>query len=279
MSGANLNDAVKFYKRNGYCHIEQCMPVELIDKITYEIDELFSLQLRRMGENTLPCTNASSLEKKMEKVLQSDVNVYLATARHASKLLNLNRLVVSREVSDLVSFFGVKFQSLPTTPVLHIVSDRLKIPGGYYGVAPHQDWPSIQGGLDTITMWIPFFDVSEKQFPLEVIPGTHKLGLLEGRLVQNALEVSPDLYKEEGFVTLPARKGDVILMSGFLIHRTGLKNCSGLRIASSTRYENCYEPTFVERGYPCAYQRVVQRELINKDFPSVDQVASLYNSD
>jgi ectoine hydroxylase-related dioxygenase (phytanoyl-CoA dioxygenase family) len=268
-------ELIASYRKNGYCAVPGVLPVSAVEAVLKELDQLCALQLRRLGRRAAAYEGEATVLANMEALLAADVKAYLAAARHAAKLVSLQRLVSCPEITALVEAFGIQTPTMPTMPVVHIMSDRLKIPGGYFGIAPHQDWPSIQGGLDTITMWVPLLDVGSKQFPIEVIPGSHLRGLWEGEIADNALEIRKG-FVDSDFVSVPVARGDVVIFSGFTVHRTGLRDCRGLRIASSTRYENAAEPTFVERNYPCAYKRSVERELIHKDFPSPEQVAALY---
>jgi len=268
-------ELIASYRKNGYCAVPRVLPVGEVEAVLKEMDQIFALQLRRAGRRAAAYQGEATVLANMETLLAADVKAYLAAARHAAKLVSLQRLVSCPEITALCEAFGIHTPTMPTMPVVHIMGDTLKIPGGYFGIAPHQDWPSIQGGLDTITMWVPLLDVDSKQFPIEVIPGSHLRGLWEGEIADNALEIRKG-FVDSDFVSVPVARGDVVMFTGFTVHRTGLRDCRGLRIASSTRYENAAEPTFVERNYPCAYKRTVERELIHKDFPSPEQVALLY---
>lgn len=268
-------DLAARYRRDGYACVRGVLSPAAVEAVLIETDRLFALQLRRLGRQPAAYRDEATVRTNMESLLQADVAAYLAAARHAAKLASLQRLVASPEVVDLVGGLGIETPTIPSTPVLHIMGDTLKIPGGYFGIAPHQDWPSIQGGLDTITMWVPLMDVGARQFPVELIPGSHRRGLWPGVITNNALEIR-DGFTERDWVAVPAARGDVLIFTGFTVHRTAIDGCSGLRIASSTRYENASEPTFIARNYPCAYKRTVEREFLHKDFPSPEQVAALY---
>jgi ectoine hydroxylase-related dioxygenase (phytanoyl-CoA dioxygenase family) len=263
------------YRRDGYCVVRGVLPRAAVEEVLVETDRLFALQLQRLGRRPRAYQNEDTVRTNLEALLGADVKAYLAAARLAAKLASLQRLTASKPVVDLVESFGIATPTIATTPVLHIMGDTLRIPGGYFGVAPHQDWPSIQGGLDTITMWVPLMDVGPKQFPVEVIPGSHLRGLWEGEITHNALEIRKG-FVESDFIPVAADRGDVLLFTGFTVHRTSLRGCSGLRVASSTRYENSGEPTFIDRNYPCAYKRSVARELMVKGFPTAEQVAAIY---
>ena len=263
------------YRRDGYCAVRGLLPREEVEEVLEEVDHLFALQLRRVGWKAASYESEETVRANMAALLSADVKAYLAAARLAAKLVSLQRLVSSEPIVALVESFGLSTPSMPTAPVVHIMCDTLKIPGGSFGINPHQDWPSIQGGLDTMTMWVPLMDVDATRFPIEVIPGSHQHGLWEGEIADNALEISKG-FAESDFVAVPAARGDAVVFTGFTVHRTSLQGCHGLRIAASTRYENSAEPTFVARNYPCAYKRSVEREQIQKDFPAPGQVAAIY---
>lgn len=263
------------YREQGYCVVPRLLSPEAVARVLEETDALFALQLRRLGLRVTAYAGEGTVLANMEALLAADVGAYLAAARHAAKLMSLQRLVVSEPMVELVAALGLAMPSIATTPVLHIMSDTLKIPGGYFGIAPHQDWPSIQGGLDTVTVWVPLMNIDASRFPVEVIPGSHRRGLWPGEITDQALEIRQG-FVDGDFVPLPARRGDAVVLSAFTVHRTSIDGCRGLRIASSTRYENSTEPTFAARNFPCAYKRSVQRDFIHADFPSADQVASLF---
>jgi ectoine hydroxylase-related dioxygenase (phytanoyl-CoA dioxygenase family) len=183
----------------------------------------------------------------------------------------VTRLATDPALTGIARALGFEAVTSPTTPVLHVQSDSLRVPDGYFGFAPHQDWSSIQGSLDSFVMWMPLVEVGVERFPVEFLPGSHLRGLLPGRIVTGALEVAPE-HLEGEWTRIATRPGDAVMFSTFTVHRTAVEGCSGLRLALSTRFENSAEPTFVARGYPCAYRRTVERELITPGFPARDEV-------
>lgn len=269
--------ALKQYRQDGYCVVRDLLPAGAVEAVLKDVDSIFARQLGRSERQPARYAGEETVRANMEELLALDVKRYQAAARHAAKLASLQALVVSQPILSLVAAFGLATPTVPTGPVLHIMGDRLKIPGSYFGFAPHQDWPSIQGGLDTITLWLPLMDVDARLFPLQLIPGSHTRGLWDGEVTENALEIRKG-FVESDFVPAPARRGDVVMFTGFTVHRTALAGCSGLRIASSTRYENAEDPSFVARGYPCAYRRMVERTFIHRDFPTAQQVAAVFRA-
>lgn len=207
----------------------------------------------------------------LRKLLEEDEEKYISYLRNVmSKIVNFQKLFLEDIIiHDILKNIGIAAPFMTSPVVFHVISPELHITNGYNETSAHQDWPSTQGSLDCVTVWIPMTDAQIGNFPLEVIPGSHKRGFIDGRMNGSVLEVPVD---EKEFIPIECKMGDVIFMSGFTIHRTG--KGTGFRVAISQRFDNASEPTFIERGYPCAQKRTVNREVKWK--PTVDQVRSVY---
>lgn len=130
----------------------------------------------------------------------------------------------------------------------------------------YQDFPSVQGSLDGFVIWIPLVDIDENRFPLEVILGSHKNGILPSfENNGSAWEVKPECYEESDFIPAVCEVGDVVFMSNLTVHRSSQKGDDRLRLARSTRYDNTDEKSFIQRCYPSAYIRSVSREQHNRN--------------
>jgi ectoine hydroxylase-related dioxygenase (phytanoyl-CoA dioxygenase family) len=266
------------YNNNGFCIIRGLLPVVDSKNILTDIHSLVRFQLKRFEPNLddEKLGNEKILANEMGRLLQFDVSAYLAFARMSAKLVKLHRYLSHNNILSVLSNLNFELPTIVTEPVLHISSDKLIIPNGYVGFDTHQDWPSIQGSLDCVVVWVPLVDVSSINFPLQVIPGSHKKGLYKGEISENLLRIDPKEYNFKKHTSIEAKAGDVVIMSSWTLHQTGVRNSTGFRLACSTRYDNSAEQTFIERDYPCAYQRSVKRELITPDFPSKNQVSKLF---
>ena len=79
------------------------------------------------------------------------------------------------------------------------------------------------------------------------------------------------------FESVLVNRGDVVFMSYYTLHRTGIDGFkNNVRIAVSTRYDNADEATFVRRGFPTAYGRLVNRNLVDESFPSDDDIINIF---
>lgn len=160
------------------------------------------------------------------------------------------------------------------------MADDLRVPDGYFGLGAHQDFPSVQGSLDAVIVWIPLTNVTSESYPVEIIVGSHLRGQLP--MVGSGAapwELQPEAIAGDTFTPVCADVGDVVFLSVFTVHRSATVGAKGAhRIALSTRFDNANEPTFVERGYPCAYERSVHRAPFFPGFPTPEQVSAAFKA-
>lgn len=268
-------DTRNHYFEFGFCTAKNLLPKNLAEIALDEFHTLIKLQLARFESQTE--FSQRDLYSNMQSLLKKDSSAYLGALRRGAKLASLNRYLHHSNIVDFVKQLGIELPTVPAEPVLHISSEKLQIPGGYFGFETHQDWPSIQGSLDCIIAWAPLTPVNSKNFPMQMIPKSHKRGLIEGTITANVYQIDPTTFNEDDFVDTIAEPGDVIFMSCWTLHRTGIKNCEGLRISTSMRWENAMEPTFIARNYPSAYKLSVTRDFITPGFPNQEIVGSIFD--
>lgn len=136
----------------------------------------------------------------------------------------------------------------------------------------------MQGSLDSVVVWLPLIDIGRDLGALEVIPGSHKWGLLDADIVDGygKLRNSVD---ESDLVTVEIEAGDALFFSTFLVHRSGTNMTDAIRWSCHFRYNNLREPTFVERGFPHPYIYQPQTDLITPEFPRRAQVLRTFGND
>ena len=174
--------------------------------------------------------------------------------------------------------FGWQDVFLPGGEVALLMAADLKIPGGYFGLDAHQDFPSVQGSLDGLVAWIPLTDVDRDSWPIEVATGTHRRGLItDVDKTAAGWQVRPEQLADVEWRVIEAAAGDVVFLSVFTMHRSVREgDPRRFRVALSTRFDNAAEPTFIARSYPTAYQRNVHREQYSANFPDAAQIAALF---
>jgi ectoine hydroxylase-related dioxygenase (phytanoyl-CoA dioxygenase family) len=159
---------------------------------------------------------------------------------------------------------------LSAWPNLHLQHPNLSFKSGYDKLPPHQEYNYSRGSLDSIVAWIPLFNQSAEHFPIELIKGSHKNGLLHHTLhgANTALDtLNPDQYDDSNFIRLKAHPGDAVLFSSFTIHRTGASRLteidSPVRVAANLQFNNLLEPSIIKRSYKIGNPTASTEELFD----------------
>lgn len=266
----------EFYQAHGYVLVRGAIDLGFLDQINAEIGELFVRQMKRLGLPADLSGSREALRSNAVALLQADVAAYINTARLTQMIPVANQLMVSDTLVDLARQLGVAFPVIATRVSNHIMSDDLKIPGGYHKSPPHQDWRSMQGSLDSVVIWIPTTEVTAKSHPLEVVPGSHLLGLLDTAEHIMTPTVDDPRITQDMFVPLPMHRGDLVVFSSFMVHRTGEQGDGNVRIAFSGRFNNADEPTFAAHGYPTPYKYSYRTDLMYEGFPTLDDLKAVF---
>lgn len=233
------------YKRDGYCILRGAV----------------------MASQTMTPEEHAEFYEQLRKTFRNSVDEYLQKVRQLSKLVDIHRMFTNAPIYMACRELGVRMPLFLSDPAVHVIAEDMKIPGGYDGVGAHQDWPALQASLNAIVVWIPFHNVGVDNFPVEVVPGSHKRGLLPAEATAHYSEVDTTGMD---FVPVEVRRGDALLFSVFTVHRTRTPG-RGLRIAYSQRYHDGVEKNYVEHGYHAAQRRVIDREV--KWQPTAKQVS------
>lgn len=134
----------------------------------------------------------------------------------------------------------------------------------------------MQGSLDSVVLWLPTCPVSVNSHPLEVVPRSHLLGLLNTAEHIMTQMVDDPRISDDMYVPIPVGPGDVIAFSSFLVHRTGEQGDGFVRVALSGRFNNAAEDTYVMHGFPTPYSYSYRRDLMFDDFPTAAELRKVY---
>lgn len=256
---------------NGFVLKPQLFTLSLQKKITAEIHQLLNhmLSIHRIEET-------GSIEDKMISLYKKDLLSYSNTVKAFSRLSSIQQAFLSPDILKICHKLGLKHPLPPTTPVVHIMSDQLKIPDGYFGQAAHQDWASMQGSLNALVFWVALTDVSYDNYPVEVVPGSHLRGFIQGEVKEHYYALPSGCISEQEFRPVQCLSGDALIFSSFLVHRTAVQNKSGFRLAISFRFDDAADSQFIKRGFHTAYKRIVDRTLDRAHIPSIESVRKTY---
>jgi phytanoyl-CoA hydroxylase len=134
----------------------------------------------------------------------------------------------------------------------------------------HQDGGS-QWGLDRdplITIWTALDDATRENGCMQVIPGSHLLGLLSERGHTITPEQEARHARDEDSVFLEAKAGEAILLHNWLLHRSGINPTEMSRRAFSVCYMDGATRSVrsPERAFPLVFgEQALRPEMMKPD--------------
>jgi phytanoyl-CoA hydroxylase len=163
------------------------------------------------------------------------------------------RLLTTTRLLDLVEdVIGPEIYSNPVQHVRMKLPTRAVAPSGPYSalvsLAPwHQDNGVILPEADESRILTVWFSVTESTIEngcLQVIPGSHRRGLVAHCPAEKGLTIPDSLLPEKAPVPLPMHPGSVLLMTSRTVH-SSLDNCTenAVRISFDLRYQPTGQPT------------------------------------
>lgn len=267
----------KFYKDNGYVILKSVLSEVEIRNIQSDIHTIIKQQLSTLDITYTAYTDNISIFTDMKKLYSANLDKYLASLKLCAKTVSIFQALINAKILHFIGSIGIALPAFQTQPVFHIMAESLKIENGYFGVGSHQDWPALQSGIDTVTTWVPLVPVKENTYTLEIIPKSHLLGFCKSNQTQHIHEIQPEEYKNLDFIKVQMDPGDVLVFSVFTIHRSEICiNQDAFRMAYSMRYENASNLNFINRNYPFAQKRIVDRNLSPEDIPDNDEIRSVF---
>jgi len=266
---------LKQFKAQGFVLAPGFFQKEEVERVRSDAKSVFLTQLLRHGILKSDNPSEAEFEAGLFAYFKLDLQEFMNCGKQIQHLVSLHRLSLDKRIERVLrEELGLQFPNISTRPVLYFNSRFLAKEEVYWRVFPHQDWRSMQGSLDSIVVWVPLVDVDMKLGALEVVPGSHKLGLVTTEVVNSFGKV--DRFGDGDFVAVEAAQGDVLFFSSFLVHRSGVNATDSIRWSCHFRYNNLAEETFIERGYPHAYIYKPQEDLITPGFPSKELIGKFF---
>jgi phytanoyl-CoA hydroxylase len=268
---------VKSYKDQGYLLLKQFLPADEVANIRAEAKAIFIEQMLRLGIVRGPDISETEFERGMFRFFEVDLQCLTNCGKQAQHLISLHRLSLDERIVSALRELGLEFPNISTRPLLYFNSPRLARREVYWRLSMHQDWRSMQGSLDAVVVWIPLVDIPKALGALEIVPGSHRWGLLPAEMEDGYGHVSgvdPSVKPVPVEVTV----GDALFFSAFLAHQSGTNVTDSIRWSCHFRYNNLRDKTFVERGFPHPYIYKPQESLITPSFPQKDQIDAVFDA-
>lgn len=264
------------FNKDGYIVLKNFFNKEEINQIYTEARKLFALQIERVLGKNVDIDNKNEFEQAMFDLFEADFNTFVSTGKQAQHLISLHRLGTEPKLINLLKSLGYDFPMIGVRPAMQFNSRHLSKGGSHWKLGAHQDWRTGQGSLDSIVMWFPMVDCGEALGSLQILPATHKDGLLKADTSGYLGSIQEDL-PEEAYVQTEFEVGDLLVFSAFLVHRSGENVTKNIRWSVQLRYNNMAEPTFQERGFPMPYIYKPEADLVTPDFPQKQQLEAVFS--
>jgi len=268
------------YRRHGFVVCRRMFGPEEIAGVHAEAKEVFAAQMRRHGLLPAGDVSEATFAAAMFRLFEIDLPTFVNCGKQAQHLVSLHRLSLDARIMAALDVLGLGFPNVSTRPVLYFNHRRLATKEVYWRLSLHQDWRSMQGSLDSVVVWVPLITVDRTLGALEVVPGSHRWGLLAAEMVDGYGHIAEDTQARIGpgaLQSVELERGDALFFSTFLVHQSGTNVSEAIRWSCHFRYNNLREPTFVARGFPHPYVYHPGEELITSGFPAREQVEEVFD--
>ena len=219
---------------------------------------IFIQQLKKLN---LPYNTNDDFKESLVKLFNTKREIFINCGKTIQQgAIALYKLCINEKLLGELKNLGLEEPNLCTRPVLYFNHPKLAAEKIYYKTPPHQDWPSMQGSLDSLIVWVPLVDIHEGNGPLGIIPKSHTQGVLSNNILNN-FAVIDNVFVDDDFINVTLNKGDILIFSSFLVHKSGEITNDEIRWSCHFRYNNLNEVDFIERGYPSPYQYTPQTKI------------------
>lgn len=263
------------FNKDGYLIIKNFFNQEVLHEIYTDARKLFAVQIKRILGKTVDINNKDEFEQAMFDFFEADFTAFVNTGKQTQHLISMHRLGTDEKILSLLKELGYEFPTIAVRPAMQFNSRYLSKGGSHWKLGAHQDWRTGQGSLDSMVLWFPLVDCGENLGSLQIIPSSHKDGLMKadtsGYLGSIQEEISDEKYIQTEF-----EAGDLLIFSAFLIHRSGNNITQNIRWSIQLRYNNIGEETFQERGFPMPYIYKPEESLVTPDFPQKEQLEQVF---
>lgn len=236
------------FNKKGYIILKNFFNPETIDRIREDSKDIFKTQFKRFGYDD---TN-EMFKDSMVKLFNNQRETFINCGKTIQQgLLSLYKISIDDNLINEIKKLGLEKPNICTRPVLFFNHPKLAEQEVYYKTPAHQDWGSMLGSLDSVVIWVPLVDITEGNGPLEIIESSHTKGLVSDS-INNGFSIISNV-KDDDFKKVKLKKGDILIFSSFLIHRSGEITNDEIRWSCHFRYNNLNDSDFISRGYPNPY--------------------------
>lgn len=237
---------VESFQNDGYLLLKGFIHKATISQILFETRDLFLAALD-YHKITSAKPSHEELDGLLYQLFEQHPETFINCAKHAQHLFGLWELACSRNLRTVMTDLGLELPNICTRPVFFFNNPKLAKDPIYHTVPAHQDWASMKGSQDSVVIWVPLGNVPKELGALEVVPGSHKEGLIVDRYEHGFGLV--DRYSDDDFISVETEAGDALVFSSYLVHRSGKNITDRVRWSCHFRYNNMKHPEYGGRSF------------------------------
>lgn len=241
-------EEVQSYHDNGFLIAKNLFPSGDIHEIRRDAINIFKRQLSRSGYHP---ENYDAFEKDLYSFFKEDQEAFINCGKHMQHTVSLHKLSLCPQILEVLKKIGLSSVTVCTRPVLFANSKHLATKDIYHTIPAHQDMFSMDGSLNSVVVWLPLINVTKNLGALQVVPKSHKMGLMTSSVAEGFGMV--DHYEDEHFISLELDVGDAVFFSSFLVHRSGINSTDSIRWSANFRYNDVDDADFIKRKFPHPY--------------------------
>lgn len=238
---------VSFFHENGYLLLEDVLNDNDLGPVIEEYSRIIADRAEKL--NAAGMVSSTYADKPFtERLLHlvaeapevtADLDIMRARGEATFNFLKNPKILDLAE-----SFVG---SEIVCNPIQHIRTVLPKKESQREPTPWHQDagvcWPDTDPYF-MLTIWIPIVDATMENGCLQVLPGSHKMGLCTHAWNNAGLAVPPE-HQPPGLTpkVLPIRAGGVILFHNYTLHSARPNESNTVRWSFDLRYHDVYQPT------------------------------------
>jgi len=262
------------YLDKGFLLARNFVPKNTIDEILNEAQQVYKIQLLKRGIINSMDIDDNTLEQGMKRLFREDNKTFINCGKQCQHLISLHRLSLDDKILSKLKELGLVHPVISTRPVLFSNCKDLSLSSINHTVPPHQDWASMQGSINSVIVWFPLVDIPIELGPVCVVPGSHTNGLISTEKKENFGLVETDMK----YIQYKVNRGDALLFSSFLVHKSGDNITDNIRWSCHFRYNDLMDSSFIDRGFPHAYIYRPIEEYINPNLDTKKEVQKVFGN-
>ena len=242
------SEEVQSYHDNGYLITKNLVPSGDIHEIRRDAINIFTRQLTRCGYHP---ESYEAFERDLYTFFMKDQEAFINCGKHMQHTISLHKLSLCPQILEVLKKIGLSSITICTRPVLFANSKHLATKDIYHTIPAHQDMYSMKGSANSVVVWLPLVNATKNLGALQIVPKSHKMGLITSSVVDGFGMV--DLYEDKHFISLELDVGDAVFFSSFLVHRSGINSTDSIRWSANFRYNDVDDADFINRKFPHPY--------------------------